>query len=282
MRLAQRGAPLFRIALAAGIVICANCEVSSRGTKPERGTKPFSEVVSTSDVEWEPLNPARGDKSPMAGTLWGDRNGSGPTGFLLRPVDNFESPPHIHNIAYRGVVIRGTLHNDDPNAAEMWMPAGSFWTQPAGDVHITAAKGTDTLAYIEIDEGPYLVRPPEDAFETAQRPINVHESNVVWVPVDDGSEVAFLWGSPRANRWSGTLVKLSPGFDGSIDGRGFEFGAVVIRGRPELSGSGETLELGSYFSSTGETAHPIACNPGEECIVYVRARGLVDIDPARP
>ena len=36
------------------------------------------------------------------------------------------------------------------------MPAGSFWTQPAGEVHITSARGQETIAYVEIDEGPYL------------------------------------------------------------------------------------------------------------------------------
>ena len=88
------------------------------------------EVVLTSDVEWEQLNPARGDKSPQAGTLWGDRKGTVPTGFLARFVDGFSSPPHIHNVTYRAVVISGSIHNDDPDAAEMWMPVGSFWTQP--------------------------------------------------------------------------------------------------------------------------------------------------------
>ncbi len=57
------------------------------------------EVVLASEVEWEQLNPARGDASPQAGTLWGDRKGSGPTSFLLKPVDGFESPPHIHTVS---------------------------------------------------------------------------------------------------------------------------------------------------------------------------------------
>ena len=59
------------------------------------------EVVLTSEIEWEQLNPARGDKSPQAGTLWGDRKGTVPTGFLAKFVDGFSSPPHIHNATYR-------------------------------------------------------------------------------------------------------------------------------------------------------------------------------------
>jgi hypothetical protein len=68
------------------------------------------EVVLTSEVEWEKLNPARGDKSPQAATLWGDRKGTVSTGFLAKLVDGFSSPPHIHNATYRAVVISGSIH----------------------------------------------------------------------------------------------------------------------------------------------------------------------------
>ncbi|NND00731.1 MAG: DUF4437 domain-containing protein, partial [Gammaproteobacteria bacterium] len=118
-----------------------------------------SKVISFSDVKWEPLNPARGDQSPKAGTLWGDRKAAVPTGFLADFADGFSSPPHIHNATYRAVVISGSVHNDDPSATPMWMPAGSFWTQPKGESHITAAKGARNIALVEIDQGPYLVQP---------------------------------------------------------------------------------------------------------------------------
>ncbi|MEM7434791.1 MAG: DUF4437 domain-containing protein [Myxococcota bacterium] len=266
---------LIRIILVLGAAACA-----SRGAPSPRepAAEPTVQVVLASDVEWEQLNPARGDMSPRAGTLWGDRRGTEPTGFLLRPIDGFESPPHIHNISYRGVVIRGVIHNDDPDADEMWMPAGSFWTQPKGAVHITAAKGTDTLAYIEIEEGPYLVRPPEEAFETPERPVNVDQSNIVWVPVD-GAEVAFLWGAPFDGELHGTLVKLPGGFSGTIGGHGSPFRAVVIQGRPDFGQSRTTLEPGSYFSSEGATPHEIVCNTAEACVLYLRASGRVAIAP---
>ena len=118
------------------------------------------EVRLASELQWEQLNPARGDASPQAADVWGNRKeklinqavadmlGTSMdetfdpgTGFLVKFVDGFESPPHIHNVSYRGVVISGKVHNDDPDAKEMWMPAGSYWTQPAGEVHITSAKG---------------------------------------------------------------------------------------------------------------------------------------------
>lgn len=136
----------------------------------------------------------------MAGTLWGDRNGNEPTGYLLKPKDGFSSPPHIHNVSYRAVVISGLLHNDDPDAESMWMPKGSFWTQPKGQVHITGAKGEAPLAYVEIEEGPYLVFPAKDAFQSQESPVNVDKSNLVWLDASDVSWVDQSGGTAAKNK----------------------------------------------------------------------------------
>ncbi len=165
---------------------------------------PTNKVILSSEIEWEQLNPARGDQSPQVGTIWGDRNGTEATGFLAKFVDGFSSPPHIHNVTYRAVVIQGLVHNDDPEAANMWMGKGSFWTQPAGESHITSAKGEENIALVEIDHGPYLVKPIEEAFDNGERPINVDASNVVWLNreqsnwISSGSEaeISFYWTTP--------------------------------------------------------------------------------------
>ena len=104
-----------------------------------------AETVSRTSVEFQPLNPARGDASPKAGVLWGDIRENQSTGSIIEFVDGFSSPPHIHNVTYRGVVISGFVHNDDPNASEQWMGPGSFWIQPAGAPHITAASGASPI-----------------------------------------------------------------------------------------------------------------------------------------
>ena len=250
-----------------------------------------SEVVPFTDVEWLQLNPARGDKSPRAGTLYGDRGEPGPTGFLLWPVDGFESPPHIHNVAYRGVVIRGLIHNDDPAAAKMWMPAGSFWTQPAGESHITAARGAETLAFIEIDDGPFQVRPAAEAFDDGERPVNVDVSNLVWLDgadlariktgSDDGPRLAFVWGRPRAGQLNGSLLRLPAGYKGKIRGHGSILRAVVITGRIDYRGPGRgesvSLDPGSYFSATGASTHEISVASGGESMIYIRTRGTFDV-----
>ncbi len=284
----------------AAFAATAGSQVPSDGDAPEHAAEATSEVVLTSEVEWEPLNPARGDRSPQAATLWGDRSGSVPTGFLVRFVDGFSSPPHLHNVSYRGVVISGLIHNDDPDAAAMWMPAGSFWTQPKGEVHITAAKGGTNVAYIEIEEGPYLVLPTEQAFDSGERPVNVDPSNLVWLDassttwadqtgtqaVANGAKVAFLWGEPQSDQPNGTLVRLPGGFDGKIHSNGSSIRAVVIQGRLQFQLPGvadvRIMEPGSYFGSRGDSVHHLASKAGEECILYVRMEGTFTVTPAQP
>ena len=273
------------------VTALGSAQVASQSIDPKLEVEPTSEVVLMSEVKWEQLNPARGDKSPKAGTLWGDRTGSGAAGFLLKPVDGFKSPPHIHNIAYRGVVISGTIHNDDPNAEEMFMPTGSFWTQPAGGVHITAAKGSNTLAYIEVEDA-FGVLPAEKAFHSEDKPINVDASNVVWIDQLGMSasanvpKVAFLWGKPQENQLYGTLVKLPVGFTGKIRSHGSTFRAVVIQGQPQYQVLSETdvktLVPGSYFSSKGKSVYQVSSKAGEESIIYVRTDGKFDLIPAQP
>lgn len=266
-------------ALSALIVACS--------ATPDREVNSSTEVVLKSQVDWQHLNPARGDKAPSAGTLWGNRNFNTATGFLLKPKDGFQSPPHIHNVTYRGVVIKGLIHNDDPSAAKMWMPSGSYWTQPRGENHITAAKGADTLAYIEIEHGPYLVKPKEQAFDSGERAINVDQANLVWLNQDQlkwlskesSVEVSYLWGKPEGKELNGRFVKLPSGFKGKITTESPEFRVVVIQGFLDLNLNGKetVLEPGSYFSSKGAAEHLLNNYDAQDVILYVRTRGELSI-----
>lgn len=249
--------------------------------------EPTIEVMLASEVKWQKLNPARGDSSPLAGTLWGDRNGAVPTGFLARFVDGFSSPPHIHNVSYRAVVISGLIHNDDPDAADMWMPAASFWTQPKGEVHITAAKGSRNIALVEIDQGPYRVLPVEQAFDSGERPVNIDASNIVWVDAPGsahGAKIAYLWGNMHEGESNGTFIKLPAGFTGTIRSYGSVFRAVVIKGQaqyPLNAADIKILEPGSYFSSQGKVVHSISTKAGVASIIYVRTNGQYEIGAKR-
>ena len=120
------------------------------------------------------------------------------------------------------VVISGEVHNDDTSAANTWMGPGTFWTQPAGEVHITSARpGLGGTAFLEILEGPYLVQPGDQAFDNGERPLNLLRSNMMWMSADefkwiaadaDSPQVALLWGGsePRCAQWiyAQTAIRL--------------------------------------------------------------------------
>ncbi len=256
----------------------------TKKSTPEVIENPTNKVILSSEIVFEKLNPARGDQSPQAGTIWGDRKGTEATGFLAKFVDGFSSPPHIHNITYRAVVIKGLIHNDDPSAEKMWMPTGSFWTQPVGEAHITAAKGQENIALVEIDNGPYLVHPTEQATQNEERPINIDASNVVWLDhnktnwVDSESKaaIAFLWENSPSK---GLFVKLPKGFDGTIVTDGTVLHAVIIQGELNYTlpdnNQLKVLDAGSYFGATSKAIHTIANNSENDLIVYMRTNGSV-------
>ena len=254
--------------------------------------EPTAEVVSRSEVTFQPLNPARGDASPRAGVLWGDIRKDVPSGALIVFADGFSSPPHIHNVTYRAVVISGAVHNDDPDAESLWMGSGSFWTQPAGETHITAAaRGSVATAFLEILEGPYLVKPPDEAFDNGQRPVNVEARNIVWLDSSEitwvdqrgtpahavGPKMAFLWGNPQDGQKNGTFLKLPAGSSGELRGDDSWMRAVLIQGHASHQVSGhereQNLEPGSYFGSKGATPHTVTCKAKDDCLIYVSIEG---------
>ncbi len=265
---------------------CSNSEQVSRKEAPLIIENPTNKVLLSSEIVWEKLNPARGDQSPQAGTIWGDRKGTVATGFLAKFVDGFSSPPHIHNVTYRAVVIKGLVHNDDPTAENMWMKPGSFWTQPIGEPHITSAKGKENIALVEIDNGPYLVQPTNEAFDNGERPVNIDVSNIVWLNKDrtnwidseDTAEISFLW---QDDTNTGLFIKLPSDYKGQIESNGTVLHAVIIKGevRYELPGNREikTLDAGSYFGSRSKAIHTIANSGTDEVVIYLRTNGKIMI-----
>lgn len=279
--------------LAAALVLAADCEssqITSRGVATESASEPTSKVVLISEVEWQQLNPKRGDKSPKAATLWGDRDGPGASGFLLKPVDGFSSPPHVHTAHFHGVVIGGTIHNAEPSAEETYLPSGSFWTQPDGGVHITACRGS-CLAYIEI-EGEYDVLAVENARNNIAEATSRCSSNITWADPPgmsasaNGPKVAVLSGNRQDDQQSGTLIKLPAGFAGIIRSHGATLRAVAIQGLHKYRGPGKNdvknVEPGSYSSSKGRSMHQVSSEAGGGCGLYVRSTERFDVFPARP
>ena len=246
---------------------------------PASAEQSTSQVVAASNIDWGYLNPLRGDKSPAAADLWGNRTTDTATGMLVRFKKGFESPPHIHNITYRGIVIEGQMHNDDPTAEKMWMPAGSFWTQPAGENHTTAANAETNLIYLEIDSGPYLVKPTNAQFDNGERPLNLHADNIVWLNSSDlndinaqGVQTTYLGGSTAD--MNGSMIKLPAVFKGEIKTDASEFRAVVIAGAVEYNSSeqdkAQNLSAGSYVESTGNFTHTIENTSDKTATIYIR------------
>ncbi|WP_448249737.1 DUF4437 domain-containing protein [Thalassotalea agariperforans] len=241
-----------------------------------------SKVLTTETLKWGYLNPLRGDKSPGATDLWGDRTKNIATGMLVKFNKGFLSPPHIHNISYRGIVIQGLMHNDDPTAENLWLPVTSFWTQPAGENHITAASGLTNLIYLEIDEGPYLVQPSDQHFDNGERPINIHASNLVWLQEEQSAiikgkniEISPLWQKSTTEHTQGYLLKLPKGKSGKIDTNASDYKVVIIQGDLNYQ-SLETPEPthllpGSFVSSAGTFTHHIRAN--NESVLYIRSNG---------
>lgn len=262
-------------------VLLISCEIKNQSRAEDFGTS-TNKVILSSEIVWEKLNPARGDKSPQAGTIWGDRKDTLATGFLAKFVDGFSSPPHIHNVTYRAVVIKGEIHNDDPKATNMWMKPGSFWTQPKEETHITSAKGKENIALVEIGSGPYLVKPVNEAFDNGERPVNIDVSNILWLDQNkttwiDSREmvkISFLWESDTN---MGLFVKLPKGYIGRIESNGTVLHSVIIKGELNyvLPQTRETkvLDAGSYFGSTDEAIHDLSNSGSDEVLIYVRTNG---------
>ncbi|MEM9544856.1 MAG: DUF4437 domain-containing protein [Bacteroidota bacterium] len=272
--------------------ILNSCTRSTKDVNQDPNNKivsPTNKVLLSSEIEWEKLNPARGDKSPQAGTIWGDRKGSATTGFLAKFVDGFSSPPHIHNVTYRAVVIKGLVHNDDPNAENMWMKPGSFWTQPAGEIHITSAKGKENIALVEINKGPYLVKPTDEAFDNGERPINIDVSNIVWLDhqksnwVDPGSkaEISILLESKSNTNLKSLFVKIPAKYNGEIKTDGRMMHAVIIKGAVNYvlpqNNKTKTLDTGSYFGSEDQAIHTISNIAEGEVVIYIRTNGSINV-----
>lgn len=174
-------------------------------------------------------------------------------------------------------MIDGLVHNDDPAEPNLWLPAGSYWTQPAGDVHITSAQGSYNIALIEINQGPYLVKPVEEAFDNGETMIRVPGTDVQWTELPGAPNVkkVHLWNASEDGALKGTLIRLPQGFSGTLETTSPSFQAVVIQGNlvydQNNNGTTQALAPGSMFSSTGSSQHRITACEQSDCVIYLRS-----------
>lgn len=87
----------------------------------------------------------------LAGPVYGSL-GKGPHGTFIRMPAGFVSPVHNHTGAYWGIVISGVAANGVPGAANVQLPAGSYWYQKGGEAHVTKClSGHECLFFISQD-----------------------------------------------------------------------------------------------------------------------------------
>ncbi|MCR9159068.1 MAG: DUF4437 domain-containing protein [Nannocystaceae bacterium] len=146
------------------------------------------------------------------------------------------------------------------------------------------------LAVAGCASSPETTRVDEPRVAAADSAVTVVlASQVQWGPLNPtrGKEsplAGTLCGDPEGDQPGGVLVKLSAGSAGTIRSHDSNLRIVVIQGRPapvgEVAGQATGLEPGSFLSANGGD-HPFTCEGGDDCVLYVRTEGEVDVGPAR-
>ena len=95
--------------------------------------------------------------------------------------------------------------------------------------------------------------------------------------IEEGPEVAVLWGDLGEESLSGSFVKLPGGYSGSLHTIGGDLQSVIIQGDVAHSVSMVTdrrvIRPGGYFESEAGVPHSLACQSDEACTMYVRTSG---------
>jgi len=149
----------------------------------------------------------------------------------------------------------------------MWMPRGSYWTQPAGEPHVTSAKEEINTAFIEIDSGPYLVKSVNKAYDNGERPFNIHSSNITWQQAEN-IKVAPLWAS-KNGQITGKMIQ----FQNQVNLKVNEAKLVLIQGNVTLNR--QLLEPGSLIEVNGFGSLAVLCQKSMNCRLYIKSNHKV-------
>jgi hypothetical protein len=90
----------------------------------------------------------------LAGPAYGNL-AKGPHGTFIRMPAGFISPVHNHTGAYWGIVISGVASNGVPGAAEVQLPAGSYWYQKGGQAHVTKCLAAHECLFFISQDTPF-------------------------------------------------------------------------------------------------------------------------------
>lgn len=131
------------------------------------------------------------------------------------------------------------------------------------------------VALVEIDQGPYLVQPIEDSYDSGERPINIDASNIVWldsestrwVEEETSAEISFLLEDAD---YRSLFVKLPSGFAGVLESKASVLHAVVIKGLLTYVDGNKSLDPGSYFGCEATSSHRLKNATSDDVVLYVR------------
>ena len=142
---------ILRIITVASLLLASSASALAAGAAPT--------VVPPSQVHWSAgTGPLKG---AQVANLFGDPSKPGAFVTRIRMPDGLKLAPHSHPVLENVTVLQGTLMigvGDEMNMAKMIsLPAGSFFSVPAGVHHYAMAKG-DTIIQLN-DVGPWAMNP---------------------------------------------------------------------------------------------------------------------------
>jgi quercetin dioxygenase-like cupin family protein len=96
-----------------------------------------------------------GPKGPSFGFVEGKYGDKHPASFFVKMTAGGDSGWHTHAEDYSAIVVEGTFtEQQQKDGAEVPLPVGSYFVQPAKVVHRNGClKGTDCLIYVHFDNG---------------------------------------------------------------------------------------------------------------------------------
>jgi len=112
---------------------------------------PEKHVVQDNLTWTQPFGP----KGPSFGFVEGKYGDKQPASFFVKMTAGGDSGWHTHAEDYTAVVIQGTFtEQQQADAAEVPLPVGSYFIQPAKAVHRNGCvKGTDCLIFVHFAKG---------------------------------------------------------------------------------------------------------------------------------
>ncbi len=131
------------------LILVAACVASV--TAFAGGTASKKLDIQQRELSWVQPFGAKGPSLAFVEGKYGDKE---PASFFVKFAGGGDSGWHFHNEDYQGVVLAGTFTEQQQGEAEVKLPAGTYFTQPAKIVHRNGClKGADCLVYVHFAKG---------------------------------------------------------------------------------------------------------------------------------